>query len=44
MVKAVSLLKSSDYRLKIVKAIGDETITPSEIAGKINIRLNHDRR
>jgi len=41
MVKAVSLLKSSDYRLKIVKAIGDETITPSEIAGKINIRLNH---
>ena len=41
MVTAVSLLKSSEYRLKIIKAIGKDTVTPSEIAGKIGIRLNH---
>ena len=41
MVKAISLLKSSSYRSKIIKAIGNDTLTPSEIAHKINIRLNH---
>ena len=41
MVKAISLLKSSEYRSKIIKAIGNDTLTPSEIAQKINIRLNH---
>ena len=41
MVKAISLLKSSEYRSKIIKAIGHDTLTPSEIAQKINIRLNH---
>jgi len=41
MVTAISLLKSSEYRLKIIKAIGKNTITPSEIAEKIGIRLNH---
>ena len=41
MVQAVSLLKSSAYRLKIIRAIGDGTLTPSEIANKVNIRLNH---
>lgn len=41
MVTAVSLLKSSEYRLKIIQAISNDTLTPSEIANKINIRLNH---
>ena len=41
MVKAISLLKSSEYRSKIIKAIGNDKLTPSEIAHKINIRLNH---
>ena len=41
MVSVISLLKSSEYRLKIVKAIGNNTVTPSEIANKIEIRLNH---
>jgi predicted transcriptional regulator len=41
MVTAVSLLKSSEYRLKITQAIGNGTLTPSELANKINIRLNH---
>jgi len=41
MVTAISLLKSSEYRLKIIKAIGKDTVTPSEIAEKIGIRLNH---
>lgn len=41
MVNAISLLKSSEYRLKITKAIGKDTLTPSEIADKIGIRLNH---
>ena len=41
MVTAISLLKSSEYRLKIIKAIGKDAVTPSEIAEKIGIRLNH---
>jgi ArsR family transcriptional regulator, cadmium/lead-responsive transcriptional repressor len=41
MVNAISLLKSSGYRLKIIEAIGKDTVTPSEIANKIGIRLNH---
>ena len=41
MVTAVSLLKSSGYRLKIIESIGNDTLTPSEIAGKTKIRLNH---
>jgi len=41
MVTAISLLKSSGYRLKIIQAISDDTLTPSEIANKIDIRLNH---
>ena len=41
MVTAISLLKSSEYRLKIIKAIEKNTVTPSEIAEKIGIRLNH---
>ncbi len=35
------MVKSSEYRSKIIKAIGNDTLTPSEIAQKINIRLNH---
>lgn len=41
MVTALSLLKSSEYRLKIIKSIGKDTVTPSEIANKTGIRLNH---
>ncbi len=41
MITAISLLKASEYRLKIMKAIGNNTVTPSEIAKKIGIRLNH---
>ena len=41
MVNAISLLKSSKYRLKITKAINNDTLTPSEIADKTKIRLNH---
>lgn len=41
MVTAISLLKSSEYRLKIIKAIGNDTVTPSEIAKNTGIRLNH---
>ena len=41
MVDAISLLKSSEYRHKIVTAIGDKTLTPSEIANATKIRLNH---
>lgn len=35
------MLKSSKYRFKIIKAIGNNIITPSEISKKIGIRLNH---
>ena len=41
MVKVISLLKSSGYRYKIIRAIGNDTLTPSEIAKKAEIRLNH---
>ena len=41
MVTAISLLKSSEDRLKIIKAIEKNSVTPSEIAEKIGIRLNH---
>lgn len=41
LVHAVSLIKSSDYRHKVLKAIGNEIITPSEIAKKADLRLNH---
>ena len=41
MINAISLLKSSEYRHKIIESIGNDTITPSEIAKKTDIRLNH---
>ena len=41
MINAVSLIKSSEYRSKVLKAIGNNVITPSEIAKKVGLRLNH---
>lgn len=41
MINAVSLIKSSEYRSKVLKAIGENIITPSEIAKKVGLRLNH---
>jgi len=41
MINAVSLLKSSEYRRKIMNSIGNNTSTPSEIATQTKIRLNH---
>jgi len=41
MINAISLIKSSEYRHKVLKAIGDEVVTPSEIARKVDLRLNH---
>jgi predicted transcriptional regulator len=41
MINAISLIKSSEYRQKVLKAIGDEVITPSEISKKVGLRLNH---
>lgn len=41
MVNAISLLKSSNYRHRITESIGNNTLTPSEIARKTKLRLNH---
>ena len=41
MINAVSLIKSSEYRSKVLKAINGNIITPSEIAKKTGLRLNH---
>ena len=41
MIKAVSLIKSSDYRRRVLSAIGNGVVMPTEIAKKINLRLNH---
>jgi len=41
MIDAISLIKSSEYRHKVLKAIGNEILTPSEISKKVDLRLNH---
>jgi predicted transcriptional regulator len=41
LIKAVSLIKSSKYRYKIMISIGDGIKLPSEISKDVNIRLNH---
>ena len=41
MINAISLIKSSEYRSKVLKAIGNIIMTPSEIAKKVGLRLNH---
>ena len=41
VITAIALIKSSEYRWKIIKAIGNGIKTPSEIAKEIKIRLNH---
>jgi len=41
VVESIALVKSSEYRRKILKAIGEELLTPSEIAKKVALRLNH---
>lgn len=41
IVSAVALYKSSKYRQKVLACIGGGTMTPSEIAESVGIRLNH---
>jgi predicted transcriptional regulator len=42
MIKGISLLKNSEYRRKILGSLANANyLTPSEIAEKTNIRLNH---
>ena len=41
LIKAISLVKSSKHRQKILELINDEVLTPSEISKKSNLRLNH---
>ena len=42
MIKGISLLKNSDYRRRILESLSNvKYLTPSEIAEKTKIRLNH---
>ncbi len=41
LVSAISLYRSSSYRQKILSSLNGRTLTPSEIAKQVNIRLNH---
>ena len=41
LIEGISLVKSSIYRYKILKSIGNDIKTPSEIARGVDIRLNH---
>ncbi len=42
LIKGISLLKNSDYRKRILESLSDVSyLTPSEIAQKTKIRLNH---
>ena len=40
MIDAISLIKSSEYRHKVLKAIGNEILTPSEISKKVDWLYN----
>ncbi len=42
LIKGVSKLKTSEYRVKILKSLsGKKYLTPSEISKETEIRLNH---
>ena len=41
LIKGISLLKSSEHRLKIVQSLKDGIKTPSEVSKMTKIRLNH---
>ena len=41
VINGLSLIKSSEYRYKILKVIGNNVIMPIEISKAIKIRLNH---
>ena len=41
LINAISLVKSSKHRQKILELINDEVLTPSEISKKSSLRLNH---
>lgn len=42
MIKGISLLKNSEYRKKILESLSNVNyLTPSEIAEKTKLRLNH---
>ena len=42
MIKGISLLKNSNYRRKILESLSNANyLTPSELAEKTKIRLNH---
>ncbi|MBI5073164.1 MarR family transcriptional regulator [Candidatus Woesearchaeota archaeon] len=41
LIKGISLVKSSEYRSKILKSIGKQIRMPSEIANDTALRLNH---
>lgn len=41
LIDALSLIKSSKYRINIVQVISSNVLTPSEISFKTGIRLNH---
>ncbi len=42
MIKGISLLKNSNYRRRILESLSTANyLTPSEIAEKTKIRLNH---
>jgi len=42
LIKGISIIKNSEYRKKILISLSDVNyLTPSEIAEKTKIRLNH---
>ena len=41
LVSAISLYRASTYRQKVLKCLQGKTLTPSEIAKQVNLRLNH---
>lgn len=42
LIKGITIIKTSEYRRKILNSLYDvDFLTPSEIAEKTNLRLNH---
>lgn len=41
LLELVAYIKASEHRQNIIKYLGDELKTPSEIGNELNIRTNH---
>ena len=41
LISGISYIKSSKYRTNIILILSENIMTPKDIQGKLNIRINH---